>query len=195
MLNSCSKSVGKPTVLFVFRWKCVGGGDKVMGSAHRRNSFSTRSMIKEPPSLLLGRPALSSSSTFQPPCLPFVSFTCDNRLLYLDNTDVGCFAAKAVGELDKFTSHRQSFTFGCSRTSGGRTPWSCQLDSLVPDFQIAAHFSSIQISENKMAVQSDYQLVCWGCDYRLVLLSMYSFCVWTACYECRPFTFVMISEH
>lgn len=136
LLNFWNKNVSKPIAFFVCRWKCVGGGDKVMDSTPRRNSFSTRSMIKEPPSLLVGHPVLFSSSTSQPPSLPFVSLTSGKWLLYLHNTDVGCLAAKVVGELDKFTIQSRALhldAYWCE--SGPQTVWR-------RDLWNAAHFAN-----------------------------------------------------
>lgn len=60
--RTCVGFLQQTSVFCVFRWKYVGGRDKRTGSAHRANYFSTKSTIKERPSLLVGPPALFSKS-------------------------------------------------------------------------------------------------------------------------------------
>lgn len=67
-------SVKVSSLFCVFRWKCVGGRNKLTGSAHQANSFSTKSTIKGHPSLLVGPPALFSKST--PPSLVATVASC-----------------------------------------------------------------------------------------------------------------------
>lgn len=68
-----------------------------MGSTHRRSFFSTRSTIKEPPSLLLGHPAPFSSYTLRHTFSLFY-VTTDQPLLCFHVAQIAN-AAKVVGEL------------------------------------------------------------------------------------------------
>lgn len=134
-------------MLLVFRWKCVGGGDNVMGRTHRRNFFSTKSMIKASPSLLVGPQALFSRCIFQRLKLLFVSFKCDNWLSY-------------------FNIIRQYKCAGVCSYSIGMNVWRKDTvillaDSLVPDLWITAHSSDcLQIFNEKMWKQIAMQSHC-----------------------------------